>query len=136
MQVLLTRPNDKFVELDERARLANNFHADLFVSIHADWNPSSWKEGHSILLPQWNDTRATLAARCVSRAMQSAGSACHIIRRDTRGLIVLKKTKGPSILVEMGFLSNAEDARQLASGSYRGRLAEAIAAGIADYLAR
>lgn len=136
VKVLMTRRNDVFVELDERARLSNSFRTDLFVSIHADWNPAAWKEGHSIILPQSGDGRANLAARCISQAMVSAGSHSHIVRMDNRGLVVLKKTAGPSILIELGFLSNTTDAGQLGNAAFRQRLADAIALGIEDYLRR
>ena len=46
---------------------------------------------------------------------------------------VLKGAKIPSVLVEVGFVSNRYDARNLRDDNYREKLAEAIASGILDY---
>jgi len=46
---------------------------------------------------------------------------------------VLKGTKMPAVLVEIGYISNKEGERKLRDGEYRGRMAEAIAAGIMDF---
>lgn len=51
-----------------------------------------------------------------------------------RGLYVTRHVRAPAVLVEGGFLSNPEEAKKLNATAYRQRLAEAIAAGILDYL--
>ena len=131
--VVLTRSSDVFIELADRA--AAGSRADLFVSIHADFNPSPEKIGHSILLPQSGDQRATQAAQHIDRQMTTAGSPSHIVRMDTRGLLVLKQARCPAILVELGFLSNRTEAARLASPAYQQQLAQGIADGILNYLA-
>lgn len=132
--VQMTRRNDKFVELEDRAGAANAFHADLFLAIHADVNPSPAKIGHSILLPQSGNPRARTAAQWLDRDLTAAGSPSHIIRDDDRGLYVLRHTTCPAILLEMGFLSNPIEAGWLRSPAYRHQLSLAIANGVIDYL--
>lgn len=134
--VRLTRSSDTFVELEDRARAANAFRPDLFVAVHADFNPSSVKVGHSILLPQSGTPQARTAAMWLSQALVAAGSPQHTIRQDDRGLYVLRHTTCPAIILEMGFLSNPTEASQLRNPSYRRQLAMAIANGIVDYLRR
>ena len=58
---------------------------------------------------------------------------------DNRGIReedyrVLVKTNGPAVLIELGYLSNAQDAARLADDSFRDRLAQAIADGIQAFL--
>jgi len=50
------------------------------------------------------------------------------------GFRVLKAPEIPSVLVEMGYLSNPQDERDLANDAYRARLARSIAAGISRYI--
>lgn len=51
-----------------------------------------------------------------------------------RGLYVTRHVRAPAVLVEGGFLSNPGEAKKLADPAYRQRLADAIAAGIVEYL--
>lgn len=131
--VVLTRNSDVFIELADRA--AAGSRADLFVSIHADFNPSPEKIGHSILLPQSGDARATQAGQYIDRKLTAAGSPSHIVRMDNRGLLVLRQARCPALLVEIGFLSNRTEAPRLASPAYQQQLAQGIADGILSYLA-
>jgi len=51
-QVVMTRKNDVFVELDDRVRIANRYNPDLFVSIHADSFPKNRSvQGSSVFYP-------------------------------------------------------------------------------------
>jgi len=52
---------------------------------------------------------------------------------EKRGLFVLSKTKGTSALVELGFISNDEEARKLVEPKYQYKAAEGVAKGIIDY---
>ena len=63
------------------------------------------------------------------------GRAKHPLNRGvkTAGFHVLLGAKMPAVLVEVGFVSNREEARQLRSSSHRGKLASAIADGISRY---
>ena len=49
------------------------------------------------------------------------------------GFYVLRGTHAPSILVEMGYVSHSKDEVKLGSRSFRRKLAECVAAGVADY---
>jgi N-acetylmuramoyl-L-alanine amidase len=40
LRVVLTRSDDTYVSLEERTEIANQSRADLFLSIHANWNPA------------------------------------------------------------------------------------------------
>ena len=134
VSVLLTRTTDRFIELADRAGAANGFHANLFVSIHADDNPSPAKYGHTVILPRSNSAKELLAGQCLDRQLVAVGSPSHAVRTDDRGLFVLRKTTCPAVLVELGFLSNAWEAARLRNGDFQDRLAEAVADGIMDYL--
>jgi N-acetylmuramoyl-L-alanine amidase len=126
--VIMTRTQDRFIELEERADIANRHNADLFVSIHADSAPNPDIQGFTIYVARDASSEARKAAQTISRALSGTGS-------DTRGIReadyrVLVRTVCPAVLVELGYLSNAADARQLRDGAFQNRLAQAIADGI------
>lgn len=132
--VLLTRSSDTYLELEDRTRAANNFRANLFVAIHADVNPSPDKIGHTVILPQSLSATATQAARDIDRNLTANGSPSYSVRTDNRGLYVLRYTSCPSVLVEVGFLSNGTEASRFRDSGYRRKVAMGIAEGIIDYL--
>jgi len=130
--VVMTRWQDHFIELEERAALANDRNADLFVSIHADSEPSKSVQGFTIYVATGASWSARQAAQAISEAMSRTGA-------DTRGIReadyrVLVQTRGPAVLIELGYLSNAWEASRLRDGDYQDRLAQAIVDGIQAYL--
>jgi N-acetylmuramoyl-L-alanine amidase len=124
------------VGVEQRADLANQAAAALFVSIHCDANKSPALNGFTILMSSAASPGAKASASDISQRLKSAGIIRRGVRRDSRGLAVLNRTVSPAVLVEAGFLSNARDAARLADAKYQSKIAEAIAGGIVDYLHR
>ena len=172
--VSLTRDNDRFIELKERAVFANRRNADLFISIHANANMARRVSGFEIyyvsnevddsrralvsaenaelklencaLMPQTLNLKATIwdmiysQNRCES--IELGRQICDYAFRSldikvigVKGapFYVLKWTQMPSILVEVGYLSNAYEEKLLRKGFYRQQICEAIAGGLRDY---
>jgi N-acetylmuramoyl-L-alanine amidase len=130
--VVMTRWQDKYLELEERAAVANDRNADLFVSIHADSEPSKSIQGFTIYVATGASWSARQAAQAISETMSRTGA-------DTRGIReadyrVLVQTRCPAVLIELGYLSNAWEAARLRDGNYQDRLADAIVEGILNYL--
>lgn len=132
VKVLMTRTDDTFMELDDRADVANNAHADLFVSIHADSAENPSARGFTAYV-------ARAASRDSHAAAESILARLGKLPTPDRGLRqadyrVLVRTSCPAVLVELGFLSNTGEARRLAEDDYREHLARALADGIAEHL--
>lgn len=126
-KVILTRDTDRFIELEERAALANRHGADLFISIHADYCDTPSVTGFTIYKARDASHRTHTAAHSVKQAMLGAGQQSRGIREaDFR---VLVKTRCPAILVELGYLSNYWESRRLCQTDTQQRLAQAIASG-------
>ena len=112
--------------LSERAEMANNYGADYFISLHCDgFENSTAKGGHCIIFKK--GTTAEKLAEAIYPKLPDGRSE----KIDVRNLTVLRKTKMPAVLVEMGFVSNAEDAQLLKQPE---KMANAIFEGICDYL--
>ena len=60
----------------------------------------------------------------------------HRQAKANESYFLLKKTPSPTVIVECGFLSNSEEAALLATEEYQDKVAEAVKAGILEYLGR
>ncbi len=132
IQVTLTRGREEYTELESRAAIANQRDADLFVSIHADSAPSPSAQGFTVYVAEAASADSQRAARNIARAMATTGLESRGVRREDYRVLV--KTRGPAVLVEMGYLSNRQDAARLQNSAFQDKMAAAIATGIIDYL--
>ncbi|MBP3961085.1 N-acetylmuramoyl-L-alanine amidase [Paenibacillus lignilyticus] len=126
----LTRSNDTFVELDDRAAFANNLKADLFISFHANKTESAtvtgsetyYSRGDSIALAKILHKYLVIGTGFKDRGVRQA---------DFR---VIKKTTMPAVLLEAGYLSNSGDSSVLFNDAKQNKIAAEIVAGIKEYL--
>ncbi|OUM96730.1 MAG: hypothetical protein A9Z00_03880 [Thermobacillus sp. ZCTH02-B1] len=126
----LTRSEDVFVDLYERARYANRIGADLFISIHANRITKSSVTG---VETYYNRPESkTLADVMHRRLLKATGLADRSVR--TANFVVIRETTMPAVLLECGYLSNANDAKLLFTESVQDRIAAEIVAGIKEYL--
>jgi N-acetylmuramoyl-L-alanine amidase len=130
-----TRSTDQFIELDERVAAAARRGAGLFVSIHANAASNRKARGVEVFYPNENSPRAAtaerLASRMSTRIAAVQGQPNRGAKRDPRGLRVLRGTRMPAVLVELGFMTNPEDLKLLNDAGWRTRAAAAIADEIA-----
>lgn len=179
VKVLYTRDKDVFVELSERANVANRNNADLFISIHVnsvDGNTSSHGTETFVMGLHKNDANLAVAKRENSVILQednysskydgfdpndpesniifslfqnaysdqslllaaSIEDEFKTLKRYDRGVkqagfLVLWKTAMPSILTELGFISNPDEEKYLKSDAGQTELAISIYNAFAKY---
>ncbi len=135
IRTILTRSDNTFVELEERANIANGAGADLFVSIHADAHPNDPDiDGFTVYVARQSSKASAALGQEIMRTMKPLCPGCRGLRKsDFR---VLTHTKMPAVLVELGYLTNRAEATKLSSAAYRQQLAEAIAEAIINHLSR
>ena len=134
VEVVMTRTTDKTVTLDDRVEIANRVKPDLFASIHQDANPNRNMRGYLILVASNASQQSKQAARALDRNMETTGISSRGMRKDSRGLRVLKNTTCPAVLIECGHISNPTEENLLESPGFQNRMARAIADGILEYL--
>jgi N-acetylmuramoyl-L-alanine amidase len=153
-QVLMTRTGDTTLTLSERTDRAKLWKADLFVSIHLNASPSSEAKGpetYVLALPGYHSTNATPEGEADGKVNAGnefddaniiLGHALHAnvvgVAGNDRGLRrarfqVLRDAPCPAVLVECGYLTNADEETRLITPAYREKMAKAIVKGIHEY---
>jgi N-acetylmuramoyl-L-alanine amidase len=157
-RVIMTRTEDKFVEIADRPEIARRAGADLFLSLHFNSAPVA-VTGVEVfsMTPQYqfstdDPSRTDLAG---SRVFNPGNASDHwntvlgykIHRALLRELKVpdrghkrqrwgvLRLASCPAVLIEGGYLSNDGETKKIASPAYRQQMAEAIADGVRAYAA-
>jgi len=132
VNVIMTRNNDTFIELNDRAEIANQAGADLFVSIHHNSNRSRSHHGYTVYIAPNASEASRRAGRLIERYLAQTGLSSNGLR--TNDYRVLVRTNGPAVLIECGYLSNPSEAAILYDGNFQNRLASAIAQAILEAL--
>lgn len=181
VQVIYTRKTDVFVELYRRAQIANDAHADLFISIHCNAVESPQANGvetfvmglakseanqavarkenaailkeknyqnnydgfepnspeSNVIFSLYSSAYLNNSIILASKVQKNLLSTSHFTDRGVKqaGYWVLYKVAMPSILIELGFLSNPDDQAFLAQQSNQNREAAAIYNAFVDYIA-
>lgn len=178
VKVIYTRQTDEFIELWERAGIANRNNADLFVSIHCNANKKlevfgtetfamglhktegnldvAKRENEVILLekdyqekyegfdpnsPEAHIYFSFMQGAYLEQSLKVANTIEENFKKINRtsrgvkqaGLMVLWRSKMPSVLIETGFLSNKNERSFLTSEEGQDALAKSIALSIQEY---
>ena len=136
VKVSLTRGNEVDLDLSPRVSLANKINADIFVSIHANASRGKRRDINGLETFYYRGWRGRLLAKKIQKQILrvSPGSPDRGVKQGR--YYVIKNTRMPAVLVEIGFLTGRLDARRLEKSEHRKRIAYAIAKGILEYLAK
>ncbi len=142
VKVIMTRTTQNVdISNIERTAIANQAGADLFIRVHADGTDNASVHGIHVLYPAitkgWTDDIAAAsmrAAELVHQALIAATGA------KDRGITARSDMTGfnwsdvPVIIPEIGFMTNPDEDRRLATAEYRRTIARALADGIVRFL--
>ena len=132
-RVILMRNDDRFIDLDERVKLANRRGDAVLVSIHFN-SGSSHSRGPETYY--WRVDSHGLAVR-LQRAMKAVSPAEHFSRGLVRRRLRLTRNPEiPCVLIECGYLSHPQESRLITQSAYRQKMATAIAAAIREQAQR
>lgn len=133
VQVVMTRTGEQFIDLAPRVSVAERANADIFVSIHANAISMSRPEVNGAETYYYASSAGYRLAQSIQQSiLQRTGMGDRGVKEAR--FYVLRNTSMPSALVETGFVTGSQDAPRLRNPTFRTQMAEAIAAGILNYL--
>ena len=130
VEVQMTREDDTFTSLPERCRMANEWGADILVSLHLN-SATSDASGFEVF------TSGSTKSKDLAKRVWSRHTKAFPDQKDrgvkTAGFYVLKHSDMPAVLTEGCFLSNDAENQWVSLDETRQQMAEAIGQGILDY---
>ena len=156
LKVQMTRTDDTFVPLEQRAAFANRFRDGIFIAIHfnAGSDAGTGVETYTLaprFVPSTGDDSpsASYLVPCAGNVMDpenmALATATHAAMLSRLPMVdrgikrarfcVLRLCTIPGVLVEGGFVSNVQEAARIAQPAYRQAEAEAIALAVGNYMA-
>ena len=108
IDVVYTRTDDVYQSPIEKARLANASGADYFISFHRNSSPEpNQYSGVETLVYNQSGRKLTMALN-INRALENIGFK-NLGVKSRPGLVVLRRTRMPALLIETGFINTPED---------------------------
>jgi len=137
-EVMLSRPTAETTlgttnatSLAQRVQMANEWGADYFISIHANASENPNANGSEVYVYSIPSRASGMAEDILDEIVERLGTRDLGVKVNT-SLYVLRRTTMPALLVELAFITNADDAELLQNSRYQ--FAYAIYRGIVDYL--
>jgi N-acetylmuramoyl-L-alanine amidase len=116
-------------DLNRRAEKANQAQAKLYVSIHANADPSPRWRGAQVFYDRNSEEGKAAAVAIQEELTRVLGNTKRKALPGT--YYITQKTEMPAVIVEVGFISNPEEGQLLMDPDYQAKVAYAVYAGIA-----
>ena len=128
-----TATNNKNAELGYRCQLANQKCVSFYISFHNNAGGGTGFESYRYM---GNDSETVSLQQLVHRNVATVFTSNSMLDRGmkTADFAVLRGTNMPAILLELGFIDNARDAKYINNDSFQNKVAEAVACGVCEWL--
>lgn len=133
--VLMTRSNDTYLTLEQRTEFAKKNFAEAFVSIHVNSATSTSAKGAETYFDSStnaNSAESKALATLIQKNLVKNADMTNRGVKDER-FYVIRNNNVASVLIELAFLSNADDFKKLTSDSFLEIYAESIYQGLVQY---
>lgn len=117
-------------DLAQRAGIANTLKPKVMLSLHINWSGKPQRRGPIVIYQNQSDSilLANLLQQSLNRVYGS-----HELPMLGKKYFVLRNTKCPAVIVELGFISNRTDRKLLNDAHHQAKLADAISSAIDQY---
>ncbi|NOU97507.1 AMIN domain-containing protein [Paenibacillus sp. LMG 31456] len=130
IEAFITRKDDTFIELADRAAFANDRDADLFVSVHG--NSAGKETVRGVETYYYTEQSLEFANVMHKQMLKSTGFTDRKVKQS--GFYVVKNTNMPSLLLEVGFLSNQAEENTMFQDAFQNQVAASIVTAIKQQL--
>ncbi|WP_163581933.1 N-acetylmuramoyl-L-alanine amidase family protein [Gracilibacillus saliphilus] len=131
IEVFMTRTDDSFISQESRYRpkYANKLNADLFISIHGNTFSNPDVSGTETFY--YHKNSRLLAEVIQNHVVEATGFRDRGVKKED--LFVVKDTEMPAVLIEVGYLTNAQNESKMRTDDFQSRVATSIVEGIKEY---
>lgn len=129
-KVLMTRTSDRFISLQQRVDLSINEKADVFLSIHHNTHSDSRINGTITYF--FSDGEERRLANSIQKELIK-NNGLQDLKARKGNFFVLRENSRPSILIELGFLTNYNDEFSILQNKFQENSANGILQGVALY---
>ena len=123
--------NHKKSDLLERAKIINESECDIYISIHLNSDTTETWSGAQTFYTNNNKQNKILATIIQNKLKETTKTTRKI--KELKNMYLFDRIKKPGVLIEAGFLSNANDRYLLKTKDYQKRLAHTITEGLIEY---
>ena len=132
IEVKMSRTSDKFIPLIERSEMANDYGADLFISIHQNSFEKESANGIETYYHTNKEDEKPYSDEIQNNTIKETGATNRGVK--SANFSVIRESDMPSSLFESGFISNKSENSKLRDPIYQDKLASGIVNGIETYL--
>lgn len=131
--VILTRDSDYFVSLQDRVHISNAYNTHAFISLHYNAYPLIDVNGIETHYYGGKDSHV-LANEIQSVFKQNISLENRGVKQSN--FYVLRENNHPSVLIELGFITNPNDLSHIQTQNFENNVANSIVKGVKGYLSK
>lgn len=125
-EVILTRDSDTYPSLSDRTALINKLNPEIVISLHVNGSPQKESPDQGTEVFVQNTDNSKQLAKKISEKFD-------VRKVEERNLHILRETKAPAVLVELGFINNTKDREYITSEKGQKEIVQKFTEIISEY---
>lgn len=125
-EVILTRDSDTYPSLSDRTAMINKLNPGIVISLHVNSSPQKESSDQGTEVFVQNTENSKQLAKKISKKFD-------VRKVEERNLHILRETKAPAVLVELGFINNTKDRAYITSEKGQKEIAQKFTEIIREY---